>query len=65
METFKEITQSSLGRIRKTPETPPRVSVYDVIGVITEQDANQAGLAYRRLLERVPEVQSYCMKSLV
>ena len=61
MENFTEITQSTLRQIRKTAESPPRVSVYDVIGVITEQDTNQAGLAYRRLLERFPEVQSYCV----
>ena len=60
-DVLREITQESLGRIRKTSERPPRVSVYDVIGAITEQSTNQAGLAYRRLLERFPEVQSYCM----
>ena len=60
-DVLREITQESLGRIRKTSERSPRVSVYDVIGAITEQSTNQAGLAYRRLLERFPEVQSYCM----
>ena len=30
-DVFNEITSASLVHIRKTSETPPRVSVYDVI----------------------------------
>ena len=54
MEVFKEITQASLGRIRKTPD-PPRVSVYDVIGAVTGKSIDDSGKAYRRLIEQFPE----------
>ena len=58
MDAFKEITQSSLGRIRKTSESPPRVSVYDVIGAITAKNSDDSGKAYRRLIEQFPEVRT-------
>ena len=43
----KEATD--IGDIRKTGETPPRVSIYDVVSAITGMDGNHAGKAYRDL----------------
>ena len=43
-------------KIRKTPETPQRVSVYDLIAAITDQDANAARMTYTRL----PDVATIC-----
>ena len=58
---MKEITQASLGRIRKTPETPPRVSVYDVIGAITGlPTSSNCSQVWTRLKERHPEVVTIC-----
>ena len=51
-----EITQSSLGRIRKTPETPPRVSVYDVLSVITGLSTNNCSNVWKRLQDDFPEI---------
>ena len=61
-EVFKEITQASLGRIRKTPEIPPRVSVYDVIGVITGQLPKHCVTTFDRLSNSHPEVTTTCGK---
>ena len=48
-------------RIRKTDETPPRVSVIDVVSAITGKDANYAGEQLRRLVARYPDVNSNCV----
>ena len=61
MDNLKEVDRAALARVRTTAESPPRVSVYDVIEAITSQDGNQAGLSFRRLAERFPEVQSICV----
>ena len=52
----KEATD--IGDIRKTGETPPRVSIYDVVSAITGMDGNHAGKAYRDLSIQYPEVHS-------
>ena len=52
----KEATD--IGDIRKTGETPPRVSIYDVVSAITGMDGNHAGKAYRDLSVQYPEVHS-------
>ena len=61
MDNLKEVDRAALARVRMTAESPLRVSVYDVIEAITSQDGNQAGLSFRRLAERFPEVQSICV----
>ena len=43
-------------KIRKTSETPPRVSIIDVLVVITGQDANVSAKSLARLAKRHPEV---------
>ena len=48
-------------QIRKTDETPPRVSIIDVAVVITGQSASNAGLVLRRVRERYPAVNAFCI----
>ena len=55
-DVLREITQASLGRIRKTSETPPRVSVLDVIKVITGTSPTICSHTLSRLEERFQEV---------
>ena len=47
-------------RIRITDETPPRVSVVDVISAITRKSANEAAEQLRRLFQRCPDVKANC-----
>ena len=47
-------------RIRITDETPPRVSVVDVISAITRKSANEAAEQLRRLIERYLDVDADC-----
>ncbi len=43
-------------QIRKTDETPPRVSVIDTIAAVTGRNANRSAEAIRELGDRYPEV---------
>ena len=43
-------------RVRKTNETPPRVSVIDLISVIDDTDNNQASKIFARLKNQYPEI---------
>ena len=47
-------------KIRKTHETPQRISVYDLIAAITDQDGTQSSHLYKRLLDMHPEVRTWC-----
>ena len=49
---------TDIGDIRKTGETPPRVSIYDVVSAITETDGNHAWNAYRDFSIHYSEVHS-------
>ncbi len=42
--------------IRKTNETPPRISLIDVVQAITGQAKNNAGKTFERIKENYPEV---------
>ena len=46
--------------VRKTTETPPRVSVYDLIEIVTGQPAKAASMIFRRLIQEHPEVTTRC-----
>ena len=48
-------------RIRTTTDAPPRVSVIDVISMITGKDANHAAEQLRRLVIQNPDVNSNCV----
>jgi len=53
--------RDSIGQVRKTDETPPRVAVIDVASLITGQDQNHAAECFRRLAARYPEVNANCV----
>ena len=56
--TVQNITLETLSEVaRRTTETPPRVSVYDVIAAAKDCDGDRAGQIFRRLLSTgtVPE----------
>ena len=48
-------------QIRKTDETPPRVSVIDVVSAITGKDARHAAEQLRCLIAQYPDVDSNCV----
>ena len=54
-------TAKDLPTIRKTDETPPRISIIDVISAITGKNTNHAGFQLRRLFARYPEVNTICV----
>ena len=49
---------TTMRRIRKTDDTPPRIGIYDVISAVTGLDGNHAGKTYRDLMQHHPEVHS-------
>ena len=44
--------------IRRTKDTPPKVSVYDIMTAITDNDSKNASDNFSRLCERFPEVRA-------
>jgi len=58
---FLEITNSNISTIRKTNEFPARISVYDVIAIVTGQTHDHSSRTFRRLLEAYPEVRLQVM----
>jgi len=50
-----------VGEIRKTNETPPRISVIDVIMVVLGKDRNHAAEDYRRMIQAYPDVNADCV----
>ncbi len=60
MDSFLELDQDSVRRIRKTAETPPRVSVYDVVSAITGLPTNGCLTVWTRLQEQFPDVATGC-----
>jgi hypothetical protein len=49
-----------LRQIRKTAEDPPRISVLDVIRVITGQELRHCWMVFDRLQQQFPEVSTTC-----
>ena len=59
MASLLEITDSSVRQgVRKTAETPPRLSVLDVIGLVTGHSSTVASHTLQTLLQNHPEVGS-------
>ena len=57
MASLTALTDSSVRQgIRKTAETPPRVSIIDVVALVAEQSHQQAAHTFQRLQEAFPEV---------
>ena len=60
MMALSWITDDNVCQIRKTAEDPPRICVYDLIGLITGQAPNARGVIFKRLTESFPEVSTFC-----
>ena len=60
MATLSQLDEDSLQQIRRTAEEPPRVSVFDVLRVVTGYPDDRSRVLYRRLLEVYPEVAASC-----
>jgi hypothetical protein len=63
MSDIKRELSRLLGRrvttqIRKTDETPPKISVLDVVAIVIGQNGAAASLAVRRVVEKYPEVNA-------
>ena len=48
--------RDSIGQVRKTDETPPRVSVIDVAAIITGHNVRYAAQAIRNIYEKYPDL---------
>ena len=57
---FSQLDAAALGRIRKTSEDPPRISVYDLIGCITGQTQSDSRNVWERLLNACPDCSTIC-----
>jgi len=60
MASLAGLDENTVTRIRKTAESPPRVSVIDVICVITGNTPHDGSQTHIRLCEAYPEVSSIC-----
>ena len=57
---LQELTDGTVARIRKTAEDPPRVSVYDVLQVVTGCPAYSCSTRWQRLKDSFPDVSTPC-----
>jgi len=60
MASLAGLDENTVTRIRRTAESPPRVSVIDVICVITGSSPRDSSKTHSRLCEAYPEVSSIC-----
>ena len=58
MASLSALTDGSVRQIRKTAEDPPRISVIDVVSLVTGHTHHQAAQTLQRLLDDYPEVSS-------
>ena len=56
MMALSSLTSDSVRHIRKTTESPPRISIIDVIAAVTGLDSGNSSTVYARLREQFPEV---------
>ena len=56
MVSLAQLDDDAVQQIRKTAESPPRVSVYDVLGAVTGYTPNNCVNLWQRLSEQFPEV---------
>ena len=49
-----------IGQVRKTDETPPRVSVIDVICAVMGLNGNNAAMTFARLKDEHPDLTTIC-----
>lgn len=60
MASLMELTDGTVNQIRKTAEDPPRISVYDVLQLVTGCSANNCNPTFQRLVQNFPDVHSAC-----
>ena len=60
MLCLQQLNEGTVRQIRKTAEDPPRVSVYDVLQVVTGCSVNNSSNVYSRVSEAFPEVTTNC-----
>ena len=60
MASMSQLDEDSVQRIRKTAETPPRVSVIDMLQAVTCYSDDQSRALYRKLVEAYPEIGASC-----
>ena len=60
MASLSQLTDGIARALRKTAETPPMVTVYDLIGAVTGQSTNARSVIYTRLAGIFPEVSTCC-----
>ena len=60
MASLTELTDGTVNQIRKTAEDPPRISVYDVLQLVTGCSANNCNPTFQRLVQNFPDVHSSC-----
>jgi len=58
MMSLAQLDDDSVQQIRKTAESPPRVSVYDVLGAVTGYAAEHRSQLFHRLSQQFPEVNT-------
>ena len=56
MASLSELTDGAVRGIRKTSEDPPRISVIDVVSLVTGHNPHQAAHTLQKILEAYPEV---------
>ena len=59
MVSLAELDEDSVQQIRKTAESPPRVSVYDVLSAVTGYTPNNCVNLWQRLSDQFPEVTTH------
>ena len=59
MASLAELTDGTVNQIRKTAEDPPRISVYDVLQLVTGCSANNCNPTFQRLVQNFPDVHSH------
>ncbi len=60
MDRFLQLDAEALGQIRKTSEDPPRVSIYDVIRMVTGQAPKDTTHTWNNLKVNHPAVARDC-----
>lgn len=60
MASLMELTDGTVNQIRKTAEDPPRISVYDVLQLVTGCSAANCTTVFTRLGHNFPDVLTSC-----
>lgn len=59
-EMLSAFSEGPLQTIRKTAESPPRVSIYDVFGLVTGHSSTVCSHTFLRLQDTHPEIANLC-----